>query len=575
MKESPGALELLSSRVDDLERRVHALEHPEESRSSSAVQSIAPQNLDASDTTPRLETGNLFPILGRAMLGVAGAYVLRAAAEASVLPRLPISLLAVLYAFAWLAWSPRARGNVARIVYAGTSALILVPLLWENTLRFHVFPPSMSAGVLAAFLTLATALEVRDGSAANTWIPQAIAVCATAVLAFATRDVLPFVIALLITVSLTEFARTRSYAPRLWPLIVLVADAACCGLIFIYSGPQNARTAYPDLGPAALIAPAAMLFAINGTAIVSRVLVRENRIGLFETTQVVIAFGLAAAGVLTFAPQQGAITVGGFSLVLAVCAYIATFRLLRQRSDQRNLRVFSTWSAALLLAGSLWALPRAGAAIGLAIAAIAATWLARRVEPVLFEFHAALLLTAAAISVGLPQYIFDVLAGTSPQKLAAATVIVSVCSAVIFVVGDRQGDGALQKTLQFLPALIAVFAWIALLVHSGLAGAAALVPIQGHHIAFLRTLTICLAALGMAFSGSRWARIELTHLAYVVLAFVAAKLLFEDLRHGHMEFIAGSIALFAVTLIAAPRLVRLGARLRAAVPGETPVHSHS
>ena len=56
----------------------------------------------------------------------------------------------------------------------------------------------------------------------------------------------------------------------------------------------------------------------------------------------------------------------------------------------------------------------------------------------------------------------------------------------------------------------------------------------------------------------------MTRLAYVALAFIAAKLLFEDLRHGHMVFIAGSICLFAVTLIAVPRLVRWGARARAA-----------
>jgi hypothetical protein len=41
-----------------------------------------------------------------------------------------------------------------------------------------------------------------------------------------------------------------------------------------------------------------------------------------------------------------------------------------------------------------------------------------------------------------------------------------------------------------------------------------------------------------------------------------------------MEFIAGSIALFAIALIAAPRFVRLGARLRAGVREETPVPSH-
>jgi hypothetical protein len=34
------------------------------------------------------------------------------------------------------------------------------------------------------------------------------------------------------------------------------------------------------------------------------------------------------------------------------------------------------------------------------------------------------------------------------------------------------------------------------------------------------------------------------------------KLIAEDLRHGHLEYIAASIFLFALTLIAAPRLAR-------------------
>jgi hypothetical protein len=34
--------------------------------------------------------------------------------------------------------------------------------------------------------------------------------------------------------------------------------------------------------------------------------------------------------------------------------------------------------------------------------------------------------------------------------------------------------------------------------------------------------------------------------------------LLEDLRLGHLEFIAASIFLFAITLIAVPRLARIG-----------------
>ena len=36
MNESPGSFELLSSRVDELEKRVHALEHPDEAIASGS-----------------------------------------------------------------------------------------------------------------------------------------------------------------------------------------------------------------------------------------------------------------------------------------------------------------------------------------------------------------------------------------------------------------------------------------------------------------------------------------------------------------------------------------------------------
>ena len=39
---------------------------------------------------------------------------------------------------------------------------------------------------------------------------------------------------------------------------------------------------------------------------------------------------------------------------------------------------------------------------------------------------------------------------------------------------------------------------------------------------------------------------------------VAVKLIFEDLRQGHLGFVAASIFLFAITLIAVPRIARMG-----------------
>src|SRR5579859_2109882 len=107
MNESPGKVEMLSSRVDELEKRVHALEHPDEAK-TEALQPLTTRASSAfADGDPDLQAVSLFPLIGRAMLGIAGAYVLRAIAAAAVLPKLPVSASAVAYAFGWLLWSSR------------------------------------------------------------------------------------------------------------------------------------------------------------------------------------------------------------------------------------------------------------------------------------------------------------------------------------------------------------------------------------------------------------------------------------------------------------------------------------
>jgi hypothetical protein len=116
----------------------------------------------------------------------------------------------------------------------------------------------------------------------------------------------------------------------------------------------------------------------------------------------------------------------------------------------------------------------------------------------------------------------------------------------------------MRRILSIVSASVAIGAVAAMLVE-GLMGLTALSIIPGpQHLAFLRTLTLCAAALGLAFCGSHWRRRELTGMGYGLLALVAVKLVFEDLRLGHLEFIAASIFLFAVTLIAVHPIARMG-----------------
>ena len=74
------------------------------------------------------------------MLGIAGAYVLRAVAESGSFPKLVVVALALAYAATWMVWASRVPVGApfASTAYAATSALILVPMLAELTLRFQV-----------------------------------------------------------------------------------------------------------------------------------------------------------------------------------------------------------------------------------------------------------------------------------------------------------------------------------------------------------------------------------------------------------------------------------------------------
>src|SRR5271165_4589523 len=97
----PEALEVLTSRVDALEKRVHELEHPSEAFAASAAPLPDPPGAQATEQSGIERASSAFPVIGRAMLGIAGAYVLRAVAESSPIPRQATAAVAIAYAVAW------------------------------------------------------------------------------------------------------------------------------------------------------------------------------------------------------------------------------------------------------------------------------------------------------------------------------------------------------------------------------------------------------------------------------------------------------------------------------------------
>jgi hypothetical protein len=565
MDRLPGTLEELSARVQTLEQRVYLLEHASiASTPEAAADSAAILAAQAGDGISFAQTGGLFSVLGKAMLGIAGAYVLRAVAESTSLPRLAVAAIAIAYALTWLVWAVRVKAEtwVASAIYAGASAVILAPMLWELTLSFKVLTPSASAAILAAFVLAASALAWKRDLAPVLWVANVTAAVAALALSIASRQLAPFIAAILLMVLICEVSAGLKHAVSLRPFVAAAADLAIWALIFIYSGPQTARVEYPPLGTAAVLAPGCVLFFIYAAGIVLRTTLVGENITIFETLQAIIAFLLAASSVLYFEPRFGAIGLGVACLLLSAACCALDFAAFQRVGAGRNFQVFAAWSAALLFVGSVLCLPPLTLAFCLGLAAVASTFLGIRLNSITLQIHGLLILLAAAGASGLIGYAFHALVGTLPTPLTAAVCVVSICVLACYAANKPSlAENWVRQSLRLILAALTICALAALIVQGLLFLASLRVAPGAHHVAFIRTFTICAIALAAAVAGSHWHRAELTRIAFATLALVAAKLLLEDLRQGHLEFIAASIFLFAITLIAVPKLAHMSRKM--------------
>ena len=559
MDDLPEVLTRLTTRIDALENRVAILEHP--SGVPAALPSSAPLELPSASSIASssfAHSGATFAVLGRAMLGMAGAYLLRAVTESGSFPKLVAVALAIAYAVAWLIWAVRVPIGewFASTIYAGTSALILAPMLWELTLRFRVLSPSASAAVLAAFVCTAYGLAWKRNLASIVWVADlAIAVAAIALL-IATHDIQPFLAVLLLMALLTEAAACRNRWLSVRPIVAASADIAAWILLYIYSSPDRNLADYANLSAAALLAPAIALFLIYGISVALRTILLRHEITTFETGQAALAFLLATDAVLHFAPAVGATVFGVLCLAISVAGYATVF-VFRGIAGPRNLRVYSTWSLALFLLGSFLCLPPLWLASGLGVAALLATSGAVNLSRLSLAFHGLIYLCAAAFASGLLQYAAHAVAGDFPAPPEVIAWAISAAIVLCYAIGSKIEDVDWKPQLfHTLSAALAVSSAATVLVSAIVWLTATVITPGSSHVAVIRTLTACALALALAWLGPRWRRVELVWLAYATLAAVAAKLLFEDLRQGHPEFIAASIFLFAVTLILIPRLAR-------------------
>lgn len=562
-------VEQLSERLRKLEDRVSALEGqpasatftPAESESVAGTKS-RPAEPVPGFVGPNLSAGTL-PVFGKAVLGIAGAYLLRAVAESGTLPKLPLLVVAIVYAGMWLVWAVRthATNSFAGVTYAITAAMILSPLLWESTVRFQLLSPVFTAAVLVAFVVLALALAWRQSLQAIPWIATLAGVTTTLALMIATRELVPFTVGLLAMSMAAEVVVCFGHQLSLRVVPAIAADFAVWLLVYLMTSPEGVPSEYRPIAATTITALCLALLAIYGGSIGLRSFGLRHRVTIFEIVQAAIAFVLVIFGTLRASPGSAAV-LGVFFLLAAAVCYWGTLSRFVAEEQTRNRRVCATYAVTLLLLGSLLFFPAAFEAPFLCLAAMTAALLYIRTGKLSLGMHVSFYLAAAAILSGLLNLAGSALAGTVPHALNAGAWVVAFSAGLCYTIGSRAStDQWKSRLLWVIPCVLVAGAVAALAVMASVRLGSASGMLIASRLSVVRTVVICAAALILGFSGSRLKRAELLWVAYLAIAFGTLKLLMEDLRFGNAASLVASLLSYGLILILIPRLTRFGRNL--------------
>ena len=496
------------------------------------------------------EGADAVPILGRALLGLAGAYVLRALTESHAVPQTPGVFGGILYAVFWLVWAARTpTGQRAKtIFYSLTSALVLGPLLWEATLRMRAITTVTAAAVLLVFTVFGLILSWRKNLLIVATIAVLTSVLTAASLLIGSQDVLPFAFLLLAMAAAVEVSACLDHwLSERW-LTAAAADLVVLLSTYLVTNANGLPESYVPIPHPLLLAAQLALPAIYLSSTMVRTLLNGFTFTAFETAQLGLAFLLAMGGGMRLASDPHIVQVlAALCLGCAEACYGAAHRL-----QGRNLQTFAGFGFLLLLAGTRLAIPVDPAWAAWSLLAVAFLAAGR---PALAWHGCFFLLSALAASGALAQATKLVLgAGDSGGTLAPLLGETAAAVACYAISLHRKLPGRLLAV-----ALSGAAFWMAAGIgataltwsYHGLFGALA----PHAYCATLRTAVLAWGAVLLAWAGKSWKRHELPSLVYVVVGLGAYRLLLVDLRQDGKAAIVLSLLIYGAALMLLPHFM--------------------
>lgn len=562
-------LDELRERIRELTNRVSRLEGsfaaaPVTAQSREPDPPAAAHQPAAIASVPNNHT-SVLPVLGGGLLGLAGAYLLRAIAESSVLPPRAVCVVGSLYAIAWLWWAARApmQRPVVATLYSLTSVMILSPLLWETTLRFHTITPTEASAILAAFTLVGLAASWQRNLLIVATISTVAGVVTAGALLAATHDVLPFTFVFLVIAAAVEAcACLNHWLGERW-LAAIAADLAVFFATWLVTNPRGLPEAYAPIPKTWLFAAQIALVGIYLASVIVRTLLRGLAFTNFETAQCALAFVIGLGGALRLAAGHPHISLrtGAFVLACAAACYGISFILLeRQGSHGRNFFTYSTFAILLVLFGCRILFSGLGTAVVWSALAIVCTGTGGWWAKLTLQVHGGIYLALALLSSGSLAQSARFLLGTdawpgiSPIVLCGAAAVALLIYVQVMRYAPVTGDGWNFRALRLATASVLI--WQALGVSTG-ALTGILHQFSGlspgdPYCATLRTGAVTAAALLLAWVGRDFAQF-----VYPLMLLGGYRLVAVQLGQDHKASLFLSLLLFGVALIAIPRLRRV------------------
>lgn len=525
--------------------------------------------LNATPHAPVPDTAAMLPVVGVAVLGFAGAYLLRAVAESGVLPSRFTFTLAVLYSIAWLLASARSRveRRSAATLYGLTSVMIFAPLLWEATTRFGLVSAAEASVILVAFALIGLAVSWQRNLLVVATLSTTAAVGTAGALLIATHNVLPFTFVFLAIAAAVEIcACLNHWLGERW-LAAAAADLSVLLATWLVTNPNGLPQVYAPVPTPYLFTAQIALVVIYLSSVMVRTLLRGFLFTSFETVQCVLAFVIGLGGALRLSAGDPRLSpaIAAFLLVCGGACYAISFVVLeRHGSHGRNFFTYTTFGILLVFAGCRMLLGGVASGIVFSLLALACMGAGNLWSKLTLEVHAGVYLLLALTHSGAAQQAARFLLGDDvwPGIAAPALAAGAAVAAAIYLLALRSAPamGGARKFTAFRLGLAVVMTWQVLAVAAGgmtgiLHALSGLAP-GDPYCATVRTAAFVAGALLLAALSSRAGFQDLSKLVYPLMMVAAARLVGIDLRQDHKTSLFLSLLFFGAALMLIPHFRR-------------------